>query len=55
MPWCKNPENYTKEEKEIAEYIGNLDEDRNMRYLDNIEGDYELIIKLLEENCKKMI
>ena len=48
-------ENYTKEEKEIAEYIGNLDEDRNMRYLDNIEGDYELIIKLLEENCKKMI
>ena len=53
MPWCKNRENYTKEEKEIAEYIGNLDEDRNMRYLDNIEGDYELIIKLLEKIAKK--
>ena len=53
MPWCKDLSSYTIEEKEITHFIGDLSENRNMRYLDNIEGDYNKIINLLSENCKK--
>jgi hypothetical protein len=53
MPWCKDLSCYTIEEKEITRFINNSSENRNASDFDNIESDYEKIIDLLSETCKK--
>jgi len=53
LPWSKNPENYTKEEKEIHAFIANSGEVKNTKYFDIIESDYNKIVSLFEVNCKK--
>ena len=53
MPWCKDLSSYTIEEKEITSFMSNLSEDRNKIDFENIERDYEKIINLFSETCKK--
>lgn len=53
LPWSKKEYNYTKEEKEISTYITSIDDPNNTAAYRAIEKDYEKLVKLFQECCKK--
>ena len=53
LPWCKNKNNYSKEEEEIVNYLAVTKEKANYEYYDKIAQQYEKIKKLFEDLCKK--
>ena len=53
LPWSKEEKSYSKEEKEITAYIKKTGGAKNTSYFNEIEKDYNKIVKLFEDNCKK--
>ncbi len=53
LPWCKHENNYTKEEREIDDYIKSQNEVKYTAYYEAIKKDYNKVVKLFEDHCNR--